>query len=208
MKLPFTSQGDILFAMFEESAANIKKTADKFDELIQTWSNVPDKVAEITELEHAGDNITHRIIAHMHRHFFTPIDREDISQLSHTMDDVVDFLQSAADAMMLYRIKAPTQRAKELSKIIVQASAELDVVIPNLRRGHRLKQTMICCEELNRLENEADTVYRKAMGELFDNTTDIAEVIKWREIYEHMESATDRCEDIANILEGVALKNA
>jgi len=208
MKLPFTSEGDKLFVMFEESAANIVKTAIKFDELLNDWQDVPGQVAEITELEHTGDNITHRIVAHMHRHFFTPIDREDIALLSHTMDDVVDFIQAAADAMLLYRAKSPTTRAKELSKIIVLAAQELERAIPNVRHRNRLKQTLAACEELNRLENEADRVYRQAMGDLFSDSADMVEVIKWREIYEHMESATDRCEDIANILEGVALKNA
>jgi len=208
MKLPFASQGDKLFTMFEESAANIVKAARRFDNLMQTWESVPEQVADITELEHAGDNITHRIIAHMHRFFFTPIDREDVALLAHSLDDVIDFLQSAADAMLLYQVKAPTARAKELSRIIVQASLVIEKAMPYLRHRNKPKQTLAACEELNRLENEADSVYRMALGELFRDSSDVAELIKWREIYEHMESATDRCEDVANVLEGVALKNA
>lgn len=208
MKLPFTSEGAQLFSLFEESASNIVRAARKFQELLETWQNVPEKVAEITELEHVGDSIAHRIVAHMHRYFFTPIDREDVALLAHSLDDVIDFIQAAADAMLLYRVKAPTQRAIDLSKIIVQAAVVLEKTMPNLRSRKKMKESLAACEELNRLENEADGVYRRAMGELFSDTTDLAELIKWREIYEHMESATDRCEDVANVLEGVALKNA
>lgn len=144
----------------------------------------------------------------MHRHPFTPIDREDIALLSHTMDDVADFIQAAADAMLLYRVKTPTTRAKELSKIIVLAAQELERAIPNVRHRNRLKQTLAACEELNRLENEAHVSTVRLWGKLFSDSADMVEVIKWREIYEHMESATDRCEDIATTLERVALKNA
>jgi uncharacterized protein Yka (UPF0111/DUF47 family) len=138
----------------------------------------------------------------------TPFDREDIALLAHTMDDILDFIHSAADAMFIYKIKAPTERAKQLADIIVQGAVEVDKAVRGLRKRSELKHIMEGCVEINRLENMADRVYRAAIAELFDNTEDIAQVIKWREIYLHMESATDRCEDVANVLEGVALKHA
>ncbi len=144
----------------------------------------------------------------LHRTFVTPFDREDIAQLAHSLDDVTDFIQAAADAMFNYKVDRPGQAAKELSDIIVQAATEVERAMPQLRRRGTLNQILERCVEINRLENVADEVYRSAMAELFDNTKDIAEIIKWREIYEHMESATDRCEDVANVLEGVALKHA
>jgi uncharacterized protein Yka (UPF0111/DUF47 family) len=123
------------------------------------------------------------------------------------MDDVTDFIHAAADAMLLYRVDSPSQRARELADIIVQAAIEIEETVPQLRHPAKLKQILPRCVEINRLENAADRVFRSAMAELFDYSTDIAYIIKWREIYEHMEQATDRCEDVADVLEGVALKH-
>ena len=184
------------------------QTAQRLKQLIDAWENVEEKVSEITELEHQGDTFTHQIMEQLHRTFVTPFDREDIALLSNALDDVTDFIHHAADAMFIYKVDRPSQRAAELSNIIVQAAAEIERAMPQLRRRAELKQILERCVEINRLENMADRVFRSAMGELFDDTTDIAHIIKWREIYEHMESATDRCEDVANILEGVALKHA
>jgi uncharacterized protein Yka (UPF0111/DUF47 family) len=147
-------------------------------------------------------------MAQVHRTFVTPFDREDIALLAHTLDDVTDFIHAAADAMLIYKVKCSTPRAKELADIIVQAATEVEKAMPQLRNPKGLKQIFQRCVELNRLENAADRVFRSAMGELFNDSTDIAEIIKWREIYEHMEEATDRCEDVANVLEGVAIKHA
>jgi uncharacterized protein Yka (UPF0111/DUF47 family) len=124
------------------------------------------------------------------------------------MDDVTDFIHAAADAMLIYKVDRPNQRAKELADILVQATAEVERAMPDLRHRAKLRQITTQCVEINRLENMADRVFRSAMAELFDNTPDLAQVIKWREIYEQMESATDKCEDVANVLEGVALKHA
>ncbi len=128
--------------------------------------------------------------------------------LAHTLDDVTDFIFAAATRMLIYKIDHSTPRAKELADIIVQAAVEVEKAIPQLRHRAELEKILPRCVEINRLENMADRVFRSAQAELFDNTTDMAQVIKWREIYEHMESATDRCEDVANVLEGVALKYA
>ena len=196
------------FDLFEESARNMVKTSQTLKAMIDTWEVIDGRVAEITELEHAGDMITHQILAQLHRTFVTPFDREDIALLAHTMDDVTDFIHAAADAMLIYKIEQPSQRAKELANIIVEATAEIERAVSGLRRHAELKKILEKCVEINRLENMADRVFRAAMAELFDDAMDIAQVIKWREIYEHMESATDRCEDVANVLEGVALKHA
>jgi predicted phosphate transport protein (TIGR00153 family) len=196
------------FDLFEESAKNITKASRELKEMIDTWQFIDSRAAEITELEHQGDSITHQIISLLHRTFVTPFDREDIALLAHAMDDIIDFIHATADAMFIYKIPSPTQRAKELADIIVQGTVEVEKAVHKLRRKRELKQILECCVELNRLENMADRVYRAAIAELFEDTSDIAQIIKWREIYEHMESATDRAEDVADVLEGVALKNA
>ena len=207
-RFPFIPREEKFFELFEGSAQNMVKAAQKLKQLVDTWDNVGEKVSEITGLEHEGDMITHQIMEQLHRTFVTPFDREDIALLAHTLDDVTDFIHAAADAMFIYKVDHPGQRAKELSDIIVEAATEVERALPQLRHRAQFKQILERCVEINRLENVADDVFRSAMGELFADTTDIKEIIKWREIYEHMESATDRCEDVANVLEGVALKHA
>jgi hypothetical protein len=118
----------------------------------------------------------------------------------------MDFIEDAANSMLLYRIEKPTKRARELAAILVAVSKELGAALPLLRRPSKMKEILNHCVEINRLENEADAVTRLALAELFEGAS-LAEVIKWREIYEHMENAVDRGEDVANVLEGVVLKN-
>ncbi len=207
-KFRFLPREEKFFVLFEESAQNMVKAAQGLKKLVDEWKNIEGEVAEITELEHRGDTITHEIMAQLNRTFVTPFDREDIALLGHTLDDVTDFIHAVADAMVIYKVDHPGQRAKELADIIVQATAEVERAMPQLRHRAELRHILPRCVEINRLENMADRVFRSAMAELFGDTTDLAKVIKWREIYEHMESATDRCEDVANVLEGVALKHA
>ena len=208
VKLSFMPKEQKFFDLFDESAKNITKSARALKEMLDTWQFIDSRVAEITELEHEGDSITHQIISLLHRTFVTPFDREDIALLAHTMDDIIDFVHATADSMFIYKITAPTQRAKELADIIVQAAVEVEKAVHGLRHKSEFKQILERCVEINRLENMADRVYRAAIGEIFENTSDITQIIKWREIYEHMETATDRAEDVADVLEGVALKNA
>jgi predicted phosphate transport protein (TIGR00153 family) len=207
VKFSFIPREESFFPLFEESARNMVKAAQCLKELVDTWQDVEQKVNEITEVEHQGDTITHKIMAQLNRTFVTPFDREDIAQLAHTLDDVTDFIHAASDAMLLYKVDSPSQRARELADIIVQGATEIEKAMPQLRHRGELKRILKRCVELNRLENMADRVYRSAMAELFNDARDMAHVIKWREIYEHMESATDRCEDVANVLEGVAIKH-
>ena len=208
MRFPFIPREERFFDLFEASARNVVEAAHRLQEMVDSWKNVEGSVAEITELEHQGDTITHNIMARVHRTFVTPFDREDIVQLAHSLDDIIDFIHAAADSMLLYRVGRPGPRAKELAEIIVQAVEEVERVMPQLRKRIVLSQVLKRCVEINRLENVADRVYRSAMAELFSDSSDMAKIIKWREIYAHMESATDRCEDVANVLEGVALKHA
>ena len=208
VRLPFVPKELKFFDLYEESARNIVVAAKSLQEMIDSWEFIDSRAAEITELEHKGDTITHQIISLLHRTFVTPFDREDIAELAHTMDDVLDYIHDTADAMFIYKIPEPTDRAKELAGILVQGTVEMEKAVAGMKKRSQLKQVMERCVEINRLENMADRVYRAAMAELFDDTEDIAQIIKWREIYGHMEIATDRCEDVANVLEGVALKHA
>ncbi len=196
------------FVLFEQSAQNAVKIAQQLKDMVNIWENVKERVEMITTLEHDGDAITHQVMAQLHRTFVTPLDREDIALLAQTLDDITDLIHSAADAMLLYKVERPTDKAKELADIVVEATAEVERGVSDIHeridKDKLLKHSM----EINRLENVGDSVYRSALAELFVNSPDFAYLIKWREIYENIESAIDKCEDIANILEGMALKYA
>jgi hypothetical protein len=196
------------FDLFEEGAHNLVEAGEVFTDLVENWDDVVEKVSKLEELEHKGDNITHRIMALLHSTFVTPFDREDIALLTNAIDDILDLIHGAADTMLIYRVQAPTQRAKELAEITHEAVHEVERAVKYLRHRGQLKQMLVSCVELNRLENAADEVLKQALGELFQDSSDMVKVIKWRELYEHMEDATDRCEDVANILEGIVLKHA
>ena len=208
MKLFFIPRERKFFDLFEAGTANTVKIAGKLKDLVDTWEDVKAKVDEIDELEHAGDTITHNIIEQLHRTFVTPFDHEDIAALAHSLDDITDFIHAAAVAMFIYKVDYPSSRAKELADVIIRAAVEVEKAFFLLRHHAKLKQVLEHCVEINRLENMSDSIFRTAMAELFDDTSDIPSIIKWREIYEQMEAASDRCEDVANVLEGIALKHA
>jgi predicted phosphate transport protein (TIGR00153 family) len=207
-KLSLIPREKKFFALFEQGTQNAVKIAQQLKDMVYIWENVKERVGVITDLEHQGDAITHQIFEQLHRSFITPFDREDIALLAHSLDDVTDFIHAAADAMLLYKVERPTNKAKELVDIVVQAVAEVERAVSEIHDRISRKQLLNRCVEINRLENIGDSVYRSAMAELFDGSADMAGLIKWREIYNHMESVIDRCEDIANILEGVAIKYA
>jgi predicted phosphate transport protein (TIGR00153 family) len=207
-KLSLIPREKKFFALFEQGTQNAVKIAQQLKDLVYIWENVKERVGVINDLEHQGDAITHQIFEQLHRTIITPFDREDIALLAHSLDDVIDFIHAAADAMLLYKVERPTHRAKEMVDIVVQAVGEVERAVSEIHDRIGRKQLLNRCVEINRLENMGDSVFRSAMAELFDDSADFAGLIKWREIYKHMESVIDRCEDIANILEGVAIKYA
>jgi len=208
LKFSLMPRGKVFFELFEESAQNMVKTAQLMQEMVNSWDNLDDRVAEIDEHEHRGDTTTHKIMELLHRTFVTPFDREDMASLAQSLDDVVDLIHAASVAMHIYKIDSPGHGAKELANIIVSAAKEVSIAVCQLRNHSKLKQVLKHCIEINRFENSGDKIFRTAMAELFESCDNPADIIKWREILEHLESATDRCEDVANVLEGVALKHA
>jgi hypothetical protein len=211
LRFPFIPKEDKFFDLLEESSHNLVKATNLLCELIEKWDNVPERVQEIKKVEHEGDEVTHRIIAQLHATFVTPIDREDIAHLAEHLDDVLDYIEEASTSMLIYWVARPTDKAQELAKIIAKMATEIDRAIPCLRRSKLMRQIPACCIEINRLENEADAIVRSAVAGLFhenSSNTNVIDVIKWREIYEYLETATDRCEDVANVLEGVRIKRA
>src|SRR5262249_38316440 len=156
------------------------------------------------DLEHEGDSVTHEIVRRLNTTFITPIDREDIYALASRLDDVLDLIEAVADRLLLYRIVTPTEGCVGMAKIIVKAAEETDRAVGCLRTLSPFYHKH--CGEVNRLENEADRLLRDELVALFERKQDAIEVIKWKEIYETLESVTDRCEDVVNVIEGIILK--
>ena len=196
------------YDLFAEDTANLVIAADKLVDFFENYEDVELKTKQLKELEKQGDIITHQIIQRLHRTFVTPIDREDIALLAHALDDVMDFIEAAGRTAFLYRVEQPTEKSRQLAAIVAKMAYKLDEVVPCLRRREEFPKILEACVEINSLENEADDVHHAALVELFEDCEDACRIIKWREIYQHMEDATDRGEDVANVLEGVVLKNA
>jgi len=209
--MPFSSllpRDEQFFDYFEQAARNIVSGAQALADLLDDYQNVERKIERIRELEHVGDTLTHQVWEALHKTFVTPIDREDIATIIERLDDVMDYIDEAALSLQTYRITQPTQRAQELAHIIVRATTEVEMAITLLRKREDLPKILPLTVEINRLENEGDYVFRHALAELFEEgQEDLTSIIKWREIYEHLETAIDRCEDVANALEGVVLKH-
>ena len=196
------------FDLFEAESSNLVSASKALVDLLENYDEVDEKVKHLKELESHGDTIIHDIMARLHRTFVTPLDREDIALIGESIDDVVDIIEGVATSMLIYRIKRPTGHARKLAAIIARSADQVHKATALLRHRRLYAEILPVCVELNRLENEADDVLRSALNELFENGTDVYELIKWRELYEHLEMATDRCEDIANTLEGIVLKHA
>jgi len=193
------------FDLFEEAAGNIVRAADLLDQMLATFPERRELARDILVCEQDGDRITHDIIRRLNQTFVTPIDREDILELASAMDDIVDFTEEVADYMGLYKIEAPMEQAQRLAHILLQSTRQIEEAMPRLRRFKDISHYTV---EINRLENDGDRVTREAMASLFDNGIDPMVVIRWKDLYERLENAIDATEHVANILEGIVIKNA
>ena len=197
-------EGDF-FALFQKQAANIVAGSTAFTKLLEHYTAVPEQVQNIKAIEHAGDEITHQIFRTLNQTFITPFDREDIHELCGTMDDVIDLIDAGASRFVLYRIQKVRAGTVELSKVLTLATMELSEAIHALQTPEKALHRVI---EINRLENESDRICRTLIAELFEEEKDPVQIIKWKEIFEVMETAVDKCEDVSNVIESVILKNA
>jgi predicted phosphate transport protein (TIGR00153 family) len=208
MGLRLIPREEKFFDLFKAQAANVVEGAKLLKDLLENYNDVDQKRMKVEKAESTGDEIAHRIIEKLNTTFITPMDREDIHALTSALDDILDFINAAAQRLHLYRVESITEDAVALANIILRAAeetAELTDRMEDLRNLKGLKERWI---EVNRLENEGDKISRHAIASLFDKGNDPIEVIKWKEIYEHLETAIDKCEDAANIVEAVVLKNA
>jgi hypothetical protein len=196
------------FVLFQKASANIIDGAERLKKLLEEFDDLRERVRAIEEVEHKGDSLTHEIMKKLNTSFVTPIDREDILALTSSLDDVIDLIDAAATKLLLYKVTETTPYAKELGYLILKCVQELHKGIVHLPAPKGRDHVYEHCVEVNSIENEADRVCRDAIAHLFEHEKDPVYILKWKEIYETLESATDRCEDAANVLEGVALKNA
>jgi hypothetical protein len=193
------------FDLFAQVSSNLTAGARLLHNILEKPQDMSERVKQLQEFEHHGDELTHAIIIKLNQTFITPFDREDIHKLTSSLDDVLDFVNSAAVRLTLYRITSPPPAAAELAGLIVQQAEELAKGVSLLEKNQMVLEH---CVEVNRLENEADRVSRSAIAGLFDNEKDPIQLIKIKELYEVLENATDKAEDAANVLEAIALKSA
>jgi len=192
------------FDLFEEAAGNIARGADLLDQMLAAWPERKELARDILVCEQEGDRITHDIIHRLNATFVTPIDREDILALASALDDIIDFTEEAADYLGLYHIEASREHAQRLSRILVQATRQVAEAMPRMRGFRDINHYTV---EINRLENDGDRVTREAMASLFEGDNDPMVVIRWKDIYDRLEHAIDACEHVANVLEGIVIKN-
>jgi uncharacterized protein len=196
---------EAFFELFKKAAHNMIEGSRLLKAMMEDFRSPIEQARGIKDVEHVGDGITHDIALRLNKTFITPIDREDIHDLASALDDILDVTEAIADRFVLYKVTKPTEMAIKLADILYQASAAVGCGVDRLGLAHpELKE---CSVLVNSLENEADRVSRDAISALFEKETDPIAVIKWKEIYENFEAGTDRCEDVANILERIALKH-
>ena len=202
---PLIPRDNSFFDMFSQMSENLIAGARVMVELFADYKDVDAKIAEIRRIERTGDEMTHAVLTKLNQTFITPFDREDIHQLASSLDDVLDFLNASAARILMYRITNPPPVALELARIILLQSQELHKALAIVRKNGDI---LTHCVEINRLENEADVISRASIGQLFDQEKDPITLIKTKELIEFLELATDKAEDVANVLETVVLKNS
>jgi len=196
------------FDLFDQLAGKVLDAARALEEMLERWDRLEARVREMKDLEHECDAITHRTFDKLNLTFITPLEREDIHELASRLDDIVDHIDSTASRLVIYGVKKPTDEAKLLAQVLTRTCIEVQKAVAGLRN---LKDPALLSRlsvEINRLENESDDILRLALKRLFERQNgDVLEVIKLKEIYEKLESAVDRCEDVANVIQAVVLRH-
>jgi len=193
------------FEMFRKAAHNMIEGSRLLKDMMEDFRNPVEQARRIKDIEHIGDGIIHDIALKLNQTFITPLDREDIHGLASVLDDILDLVEAVADRFVVFKVAKPTETAIKLANILYQSAVAVGAGIDQLGKPHaHLKEY---CIQVNSFENEADRITRDAISGLFEDEKDPITVIKWKEIYENFEEGTDRCEDVANILERIALKH-
>ena len=207
VKFQFLPAETKFYEWFEKATANLLEAAEALQDLLDNYVDVEAKVARITELEHRGDFIVHEVTHLLMHTLIIPLDSEDIDRLISAMDDAVDKIEATAVRMVIFRIEKPTDRARQLGQLICSGAKELHMAMPNLREKKHFRLVTEHIKEINTIENNGDRVLREALVDIVNHKDDLYNLIRWKEIYEMLEEATDRLEDIADVLQRVVIKN-
>ena len=202
------SGGEQFFDLFEQHAERSREAAVLLGGMLRDCADQEQQAARVKAVEHEGDEITHAVIERLHQTFITPMDRGDIHELISRMDDVLDLIEASAERLALYDIRTVEPEARELAEVLEKAVVEMGAAVRTLRDLKDRPRLLVHCTEINRLENLGDQLLRRAVARLFRESRDPIHVMKWKEIYDYLENAIDRCEDVANVIEGVSLEYA
>ena len=205
MRWRLIPRDEAFFESFVKTASEIRFAATLFQEMVAPDEPLWDRAAQINDVEHRCDDLTRDVLLRLHRTFVTPIDREDIHALALALDDVADAIDDCAKLMQLYRLDRVRPGVRELARILGDQTSQVEKAMEALRDKVVITASTA---EIDRLEHEGDVVYQESIVRLFDNEKDPVQIIKWKELYGYLEAATDRCEDIANVLDGISVKHA
>ncbi len=208
----FTPKDKKFFPLFEKSGANLVVMSQHLIDLVNSDSEDREfreaTYKKISDLEHIGDDITHQIYIELGKNFITPFDREDIHALGSALDEIADYIHGSSSRMFLYNVTVMTEPIKKLADLIHQSTKEVAKALNELKNYKNIRVIADACIRINNVENQADYIFDKAVGDLFDYEEDAKTIIKYKEVLSAMETATDMCEDVANVLESILIKNA
>lgn len=194
------------YSLLDEAAAKMVEAAKALLKMLEDYTDAPQKAAEIRRIEHQGDVIVHEISKRLSASYVTPLDREDIHELAVGLDDVIDCIEATSDRMVLYKIESPTPEAVELARLVVEACTEVAGGVAELADLSETEKMRSYCVHIHELENQGDELLRQALAKLFEGELSALDVIKWKEIYDMLEAAIDKCRDVADVLETVVVK--
>jgi predicted phosphate transport protein (TIGR00153 family) len=202
------SRDAVFFTAFSSMADKSLLATDHLREMFEDPARAPELAESIKDLEHEADHVTHEVVRALHQTWITPLDREEIHSLITSLDDILDFIDAVSDKFALYEIKVSQPEALELVKTLRSAVSDIGKALEGLKNMKEPEPLLELCRSINRHEHDADKIFRRAIARLFKETTDALEVMKWRDIYESLETATDRAEDVANVIEGIVLEHS
>lgn len=210
-RLRLIPQDERFFEMFNRAAENTLEGAQVLQDLLNNYVDVDRKARHLKDIEHTGDEITHEVFGALHRTFVTPLDREDISNLASSLDDVIDWIEEVARRVNLYKIEKPTPIACQFSQVILEQAEQIARAVPLLEQRHQADVMQRATQEIHRLENEGDDLLAEAIATLYDGVTEVPMLIRamrWNDLYQLLEDTTDKAENVATVLNNIALKHA
>jgi predicted phosphate transport protein (TIGR00153 family) len=192
------------FVLFRKQAALVRQGCDQLLEMLESFDRLEDRAKALKDVEHQADVVTHEIFERLNRTFITPLEREDIHQLASNLDDVLDAVEAIGSRVLLFQVGPPAAEAKRMAKILTECATQIERAVDNLKNMNNLISFTV---EINRLENEADGISRQVTADLFSGKHDLLDVMRWKEIYDRLEGAADKCEDVANAIESIVVKS-